>query len=25
MIKDVDEYFGYIAWAKIFIFIPEKQ
>jgi len=24
MIKDIDEYLGYIAWAKIFLFVSEK-
>jgi hypothetical protein len=24
-IKEIDEYFGYIAWCKIFILQPEKK
>ena len=24
MIKDIDEYLGYVAWAKIFLFVSEK-
>ncbi len=25
MIKDIDEYLGYVAWAKIFLFVSEKR
>ena len=25
MIKDIDEYLGYIAWSTIFKFVPEKR
>jgi len=25
MIKDINEYLGYVAWAKIFLFVPDKK
>jgi len=25
MIKEIDDYFGYIAWSKVFVFETDKR